>query len=52
MFRKKKVGFVSEIDRYLEEFDRTHAKSEAQLAEIQKYEKIHLLRDGAKTQSD
>lgn len=45
MFRKKKVGFVSEVDQMLKAFDRSHANSEAQLAEIAKYQKIYQLRD-------
>lgn len=47
MFRKKKVGYVSDIDQFLTEFDKTHAKSEAQLAEINKYQRIHEARDHA-----
>lgn len=47
MFRKKLKRFVSNIDLFLLEFDRTHSKSEAQLAEIQKYNRIYALRDKA-----
>ena len=43
--RRKVVGFVSEIDRFLVKFDHTHQKTPAQLAEIQKYNKIKALRD-------
>ena len=45
MFRKKKVGFVSKIDQMLKAFDRTHPNSEAQAAEINKYQKIYEMRD-------
>lgn len=45
MFRKRLKFFVSNIDRFLSQFDRTHPKSEAQLAEIQKYNRIYALRD-------
>ncbi len=45
MFRRKKVGYVSRIDKMLEEFDHTHPLSASQLAEIQKYERIYQLRD-------
>ncbi len=45
MIRRKIVGYVSEIDKMLTTFDQTHPKSESQLAEIKKYEKIYKLRD-------
>lgn len=45
MFRKKKKNYVSNIDLFLSEFDRKHPKSEAQLAEIQKYNRIYALRE-------
>lgn len=45
MFRRKKVGFVSEIDQMLTEFDQTHPKSASQIAEIKKHEKIANMRD-------
>lgn len=44
-FRRKIVGYVSEVDKMIEQFDKTHPKSESQLAEIKKYEKIYQLRD-------
>jgi hypothetical protein len=47
MIRRKIVGYVSEIDRMLETFDKTHPKSESQLAEMKKYERIYQLRDKA-----
>jgi len=47
VLRPKNVKFVSEIDKFLSEFDATHKKSEAQLAEIQKYKRISELRDKA-----
>lgn len=47
MFRRKIVGFISEIDKFLTEFDRTHSKSDTQLAEINKYEKLNEKRDNA-----
>lgn len=37
--------FVSEIDKKMAEFDATHSKSASQQAEIEKYRKIHQLRD-------
>ena len=40
--------FVSEIDKKLNEFNETHEKSASQQAEIEKYNKIHELRDKAK----
>jgi hypothetical protein len=47
MFEKYKINkkYVSPIDLILAEFNRTHAKSQAQLAEIQKYKRIYQLRD-------
>ncbi len=45
MIRRKIVGYVSEIDKMLTAFDQTYPKSESQLAEIQKYERIYKLRD-------
>lgn len=44
---KNKVDkhFVSSIDKFLAEFDRTHPKSSPQKAEIKKYERIYQLRD-------
>ncbi len=39
--------FVSEIDKKMAEFDATHAKSPAQQAEFDKYQKIYRKRDVA-----
>ncbi len=47
MIRRKIVGYVSEIDKMLKTFNQTHPKSESQLAEIKKYERIYKLRDEA-----
>ncbi len=42
----KSKQFVSEIDKFCEEFDQTHPKkSAAQQFEIDKYARIHYLRD-------
>lgn len=51
MFRSKTVYFTSEIDKMLEKFNQTHEKSEAQQAEIKKYEQIHQKRDGKERES-
>ena len=45
LFRKKMRTYVSEIDKFLAEFDATHPKSASQLAEIKKYQRIYSLRD-------
>ena len=48
MFIKKKPlsgAYVSRIDKHLAEFDRTHAWSERQNAEIKKCRRIFQLRD-------
>ncbi len=47
MFRRKIVGYVSDIDKMLQNFDKTHPKSASQLAEMKKYEKIYAKRDKA-----
>jgi hypothetical protein len=44
-FRHKIVGYVSELDKMIEQFDKQHPKSETQLAEMKKYERIYQLRD-------
>ena len=50
----KKVNkqFVSEIDKKLAEFDRTHAPSASQKAETQKYERIFKRRDNPVQDND
>ncbi len=45
MIRRKITGYVSKVDQMIESFDEIHAKSESQLAEIKKYQKIYELRD-------
>jgi hypothetical protein len=45
MFRRKIVGYVSDIDKMLQNFDKTHPKSASQLAEMKKYEAIYAKRD-------
>jgi hypothetical protein len=40
-----KMGYVSPIDQYLEEFDKTHPLTASQKAEIKKYRRIDDLRD-------
>ena len=52
MFRQKIVGYVSEVDRMFETFDKTHAKSDSQLAEMKKYERIYQLRDHENVNQD
>ena len=50
--RKKNTHFVSEIDLYCAEFDRTHALSDSQQAEINKYQMIYKKRDVANPKGD
>ena len=38
-------AYVSPYDRFLFEFDESHEKSESQLKEIKKYQRIAQLRD-------
>jgi len=45
MFGKKLKDFVSGIDQFLAEYNKTHAKSASQIAEIQKAKRITRLRD-------
>lgn len=47
MLSKKKINksYISEIDQFLTEFDRTHSLSASQQAEITKYKRIYHLRD-------
>lgn len=45
MFRKKRKNYISEIDIFLHGYNKTHPKTEAQLAEIQKYQRVFALRD-------
>ncbi len=40
-------AFVSPYDKFLFEFDATHAKSASQINEINKYKRIFTLRDTA-----
>jgi len=39
------VGYVSDFDKCMEEFDKTHKNSASQEKEIEKHEKIAALRD-------
>lgn len=45
---KRNKSYVSPIDLFQIEFDKTHPKSASQLAEIKKYQEIHKKRDKAK----
>ena len=38
-------NFVSDIDLFAAEFDRTHALSASQKAEVTKYQRVYELRD-------
>ncbi len=49
MRRKKTVIYVSEADKLIAEFNKLHAPSQTQLAEIAKYKKIAELRDKPRT---
>lgn len=40
-------AYISPYDRFLYEFDKTHEKSESQLKEIKKHQRIAALRDQA-----
>lgn len=45
MKHRRNVHFVSELDKFSEEFNRSHPLSESQKAEIAKYQAIYRLRD-------
>ncbi len=45
LFRKKKINYVSDIDKHLNKFRATHKPSASQRAEIKKYKNIMDLRD-------
>jgi hypothetical protein len=48
MFKSKKiVDYVSPIDIYCGEFDKSHPLSASQQAEIKKYRRVYALRDRA-----
>lgn len=44
MIRKRMRNFVSSIDKFQLEFDKTHPPTASQLAEIRKYQQINRLR--------
>ena len=45
LFRRKTVGYVSNIDKFSAEWDATHPATASQQAEIKKYQRIYALRD-------
>jgi hypothetical protein len=45
MKRVKNMHYVSDLDKFSKEFDRTHPLSESQKAEIEKHQRIYKLRD-------
>lgn len=45
IFRRKTNDFVSQLDKFSEEWDATHPKTKTQLQEIKKYQRIYFLRD-------
>lgn len=47
MFKRKTIGYVSEIDRLLEQLNESLPLSKSQLAEVTKHERIFKLRDKA-----
>ena len=44
-FQSIDTSFVSDIDKFLEEFDGKHSKTHSQQAEIQKHQRISEMRD-------
>lgn len=52
MANKINKNYVSEIDQYLEEFDRTHPPSASQLAESNKYKIVSEKRDNPDSPQD
>ena len=45
-------NYVSDIDKKLAEYNATHPKTASQQVEIDKYQRIHQLRDQAVDQAD
>ncbi len=48
MFKRILTHYISSIDQFLLKFDQSHPPSASQQAEIEKYQKINLLRDDPK----
>jgi hypothetical protein len=51
MKSKKDRHFVSDLDKFSNEFDRTHMLSESQKAEIEKHRRVFALRDTDRTKT-
>lgn len=47
IFRRKNKHYVSAIDQFLEQFNKTHAPSRSQRDQVKKYQRIFKLRDHA-----
>jgi len=47
MFQSKTIGYISEIDEFLTEFNRTHTYSASQKEEVRKHQRVYRLRDDA-----
>lgn len=45
MIRRRLRNFISQIDQFLTQFNKTNPPSASQLAEINKYRKLNRLRD-------
>jgi hypothetical protein len=46
----KLTNYVSDVDQFLQQFDKTHPKlSQSQQKEVTKYQRIYQLRDAVKT---
>lgn len=53
LFNKRSDYFVSDAEKFLCQFDKTHSgKSDSQIKEINKYDHVFYLRDHAKNVSD
>lgn len=54
LFRRKPIaGYESDIDKFLAQFNAKHPeKSQSQIAEIKKYERIFWLRDHAERKEE
>lgn len=51
MFKSKTVGYISKVDEFLTQFNRSHALSKSQNEEVKQYQRVYKLRDQAVTKS-
>lgn len=45
MFKRKTVGYLSEGDKFIKEFNQAHPMSMSQKEEVKKHQRVYQLRD-------